>query len=473
MFSGGGHADIHTAIEGEYTKIPLLQFMNLYQRIVSGNARSVVVKKNIIASFLVKGISIVISLLLVPLTLGYVSSELYGIWLTLSSIMLWLNFFDVGFTLGLKNKLTEAIALEQWDRGKALVSTTYFMMVVIFVPLCLLLEAIVPNVDWASFLNVDRIYNPDIMRAMYILVACFCLQMIVNVLTAVVAAFQKVALSSAFPVIGHALSLVVIFILTKCCPPSLYVLSIAISVMPIVVIVAASVILFSSRFKKVAPSVAYVDKKYIKDLFGLGFKFFIIQMQIVIMFQTTNILISKLSGPNDVTAYNIAYKYISVGLMLFNIILSPLWPAFTDAYTRKDYAWMNNIYSKMKKLWALTAVAIVGMVLVSPLVYGVWIGDKAEIPLMMTIVVAVYTILHSWDSLQVILINGIGCVKLQSYITVVGLICHIPLSFLLGKYIGAYGVLASMSMIVVIYLIAFTTQVHKILNQKAHGIWLE
>ena len=447
--------------------------MQLYQRFISGDARSIVVKKNIIASLLVKGVSIAVSLLLVPLTLGYVSSELYGIWLTLSSIMLWLNFFDVGFTLGLKNKLTEAIALEQWDRGKSLVSTTYFMMIMIFVPLCLILEAVVPMVDWAAFLNVNACYNPDIQRAMYILVLCFCLQMIVNVLTAVVAAFQKVALSSAFPVIGQVLSLVAIFILTKCCPPSLYVLSIAISVMPIIVIVAASVILFSSRFKRVAPSAASVDRRYIKDLFGLGFKFFIIQMQIVIMFQTTNILISNLSGPNDVTAYNIAYKYISVGLMLFNIILSPLWPAFTDAYTRKDYAWMNGIYAKMKRLWALTAVAIVGMVAVSPLVYSVWIGDRAEVPMIMTIVVGIYTILHSWDSLQVILINGIGCVKLQSYITVVGLVCHIPLSFLLGRHIGAYGVLVSMSLIVTVYLTVFTIQIRKILNQKASGIWLE
>ena len=211
----------------------------------SGNQRSVTVKKNIIGSLFIKGCSIIISLMLVPMTLGYVSSELYGIWLTLSSIMLWLNFFDVGFTLGLKNKLAEAIALGDWDRGKSLVSTTYFMMVVIFVPLCLLLELLVPHIDWASFLNVDSIYNDEIIRTLYVLVGCFCLQMIVNVLTAVVSAYQKTALSSAFPVIGNFLSLVAIFLLTKLCPPSLVVLAIAISVMPIVVLFIASIFLFS------------------------------------------------------------------------------------------------------------------------------------------------------------------------------------------------------------------------------------
>ena len=446
---------------------------NLYHRIVSGDARSVVVKKNIIASLMVKGLSIVVSLLLVPLTLGYVSSELYGIWLTLSSIMLWLNFFDVGFTLGLKNKLAEAIALGQWERGKALVSTTYFMMVVIFVPLCLILEILIPTVNWASFLNVDPSYNPDIQRAMYILSACFCMQMIVNVLIAVVAAYQKVALSSAFPVIGQILSLIAIFILTKCCPPSLFVLSMAISVMPIIVVVIASFILFSSRFKQVSPSIHAFDRIYIKDLFGLGIKFFIIQIQVVILFQTTNILISNLSGPNDVTAYNIAYKYIGVGMMVFNIILAPLWPAFTDAYTRKDYEWMNSIYAKMKKLWGLVTIAIVCMVASSPIVYRLWIGEKAEIPFLMTMIVGIYIILHSWDSMQAILINGIGCVKLQTYVTLIGIIFHIPLSFMIGKYIGAYGVIISMIIITSIYIIFLTTQLQKILKRKATGIWIE
>ena len=85
----------------------LAQIRNFFTK---GDARSLVVKKNMIGSIFIKGISILIQLILVPLTLGYLSQELYGVWLTISSIMLWLNFFDVGLTLGLKNRLSEAIA---------------------------------------------------------------------------------------------------------------------------------------------------------------------------------------------------------------------------------------------------------------------------------------------------------------------------------------------------------------------------
>ena len=437
----------------------------------SGNQRSVTVKKNIIGSLLIKGCSIIISLMLVPMTLGYVSSELYGIWLTLSSIMLWLNFFDVGFTLGLKNKLAEAIALGDWNRGKSLVSTTYFMMTVIFVPLCLLLELFVPHIDWASFLNVNSIYNDEIIRTLYVLAGCFCLQMIVNVLTAVVSAYQKTALSSAFPVIGNFLSLIAIFLLTKFCPPSLVVLAIAISVMPIVVLFIASIFLFSKKFKAVCPSIKSIDRVYIKDLFGLGAKFFLIQIQVVILYQCTNILISNVSGPDEVTSYNIAYKYLGIAMMVYSIILTPLWPAFTDAYAKKDFMWMKAIYKKMSKVFMLSALIMVIMVLCSSIVYHLWIGDKANIPLIMTICVAIYMIIHSWDSLQVQLINGIGAIKLQTYVTLIGLILHIPLSLYLGKHIGAVGVVCSMIAINIIYSSFFTIQIHKLLNKKAKGVW--
>lgn len=447
--------------------------MKIFDYIKKGNDRSVAVKKNIIGSLFVKGCSIIISLLIVPLTLGYVSSDLYGIWLTLSSIIVWLNFFDIGFTLGLKNRLTEVIALGDMRRGKALVSTTYFMMIIIFIPLCVLLEIIIPYINWASFLNVSESYNPDIIRTLHILAACLCVQMIVNVLTAVLAAYQKVALSSAFPVIGNFISLFIILLLTKYCPPSLSLLALAVSTIPIFVILIASFILFSGSFKAVAPSWNFVKKEYTKDLFNLGSKFFLIQAQFVVLYQCTNILISNLSGPSDVTSYNIAYKYITISMMVLTIIMAPLWPAFTEAYTKRDYTWMKNVYNKMCKLWVgLTGIVIL-MVIVSPIVYRLWIGEKAHISLVMTALIGIYTIVYSWGIIQVNMINGVGAIKLQTYVTLIGLIVHIPLSLFLGRYIGCYGVIISMIGINMIYGTTFTIQIRKILNQTAKGLWLK
>jgi O-antigen/teichoic acid export membrane protein len=439
----------------------------------SGSDRSVNVKKNIFESIVIKGCSIVVSLLLVPLTLGYLSTDLYGLWLTLSSIILWLNFFDVGFTLGLKNKLAEAVAKEQWEEGKKYVSTTYAIITIIFIPLSLIGEILVSHIEWTKLLNIEDKYSEDIITVLHVLIAFFCLQMIANVLSSVVAAFQKVALSSLFPVIGNVLSLFLIYLLTKFTQSSIVLLSFVMSSMPVIVLIIASLILYQSKFKKVCPSWSFIDMNKMKDLMNLGVKFFVIQIQVVILFQSTNFLISYISSPKDVSYYNIAYKYFNIVMMAYYIVLNPLWPAFTDAYSKEDYKWMNSIYKKMEHMYIVSLLCMIIMLFISPFIYRIWLSDNIDIPFKMTCVVFVYMIILTWDSLQVMLINGIGSIKLQSYVTMIGLFVHIPLSLFLGELYGSYGVIYSMIIITCIYSVFFTKQIRMILSRKAYGIWVE
>src|SRR5665647_2891168 len=83
-----------------------------------GHERSIKAKKNILASFVIKGLSIAISLVLVPLTINYINPSRYGIWLTLSSIIAWFSFFDIGFGNGLRNKFAEALAEGQEELAR-------------------------------------------------------------------------------------------------------------------------------------------------------------------------------------------------------------------------------------------------------------------------------------------------------------------------------------------------------------------
>lgn len=439
----------------------------------TGNNRTKAVKKNVYASFLLKGISIAISFLLVPITIDYVSPELYGIWLTLSSIMTWLHFLDVGFTQGLKNKLTEAIANNDWEWGKTLVSTTYFMMILIFVPVCILLEFLIPIINWPDLLNVDLAYNAEIIKVMHVLILFVCIQMVVNVIVSVVSAFQRVALSSSFHVIGQFLAFIIIIILTKTFPPSLLALCFSLAAMPIFVTIIASIILFSSKYKAISPSFKYVRKNCAGDIFNLGYKFFIINIQVVVLYQSTNILISYVSSPLTVTAYNIAYKYLNVAMMVYTIITAPLWPAYTDAYVKKDFGWMKKVRRKMMKIYFLSAMACVAMVALSQPVYHIWIQEKADVPFLMTCTVALYVIIYCWMNLNGTLIVGMGTVTLETIIVIIGMFVHIPLSLFLSHFIGAYGVLASMIAINLFYAVVFELQVNKILLGRAKGFWIK
>ena len=442
-------------------------------KLLNGKNRSSKVLRNIFGSIVIKGISIIVSFALVPLTIGYVSSELYGVWLTISSVLAWLSFLDIGFSQGLKNKLTEAIAKNDWERGKSLVSTCYFMMLLIFIPVCIILECIIPLIDWASLLNVSSQYSGEIIKAMYVLIAFACLQMIINVVVSVAAAFQMVALSGTFVVIGNTISLGLIYVLTNTCPPSLVVLAFTLAAMPVFVTLIASFILFLGKFKNLAPNFSFVNRKYIKDLFGLGYKFFIINIQVVVLYQSTNILISNVSSPNEVTTYNIAYKLLSCAMMVYTLITGPLWPAYTDAYTRGDYDWMERMRMKMQKVLGMSVLACFAIALFSSPIYHIWIGDTVVVPFEMTIMVAIYVAVYCWMNLNGTVLVGIGKIQIETYMAFFGMIFHLPFSLFLGKYLGAYGVLVSLITINLFYAIMLHKQVNMILNKKAFGIWLK
>ena len=65
---------------------------------------------------------------------------------------------------------------------------------------------------------------------------------------------------------------------------------------------------------------------------------------------------------------------------------------------------------------------------------------KIGIPFEITLCLGIFLAINSWDSLQVYMINGVGTVKLQTYVVLIGLIFHIPLALFLGNKLGVIGV---------------------------------
>ncbi|WP_300831749.1 lipopolysaccharide biosynthesis protein [uncultured Duncaniella sp.] len=431
---------------------------------LGGDKRTKTAKKNILGSFLIKGISILVQLLLVPLTLNYLSDELYGVWITLSSIIIWMSFFDVGLTLGLKNKLAEALAQKDYDLGKKLVSTTYIALIFIFIPLGIIGEIAIPCIQWCSLLNIPSHYSSEIKNVIQVIFACVCLQMIFNAVTSVLAAYQKVALSSIFHPIGNLISLIIIFILTKTTQPSLMKLVLSVSYIPLIVLIIGNIAYFRGPLKAVCPSIGYIRLDLMKSIFSLGIGFFFLSLQYILIFQSTNFLISYVSSPIFVTQYSIAYRYLSVTLMVFGLVLNPFWPAFTDAYVKKDFTWMRRVYRRLISIYFIAVIGLVCMVLFSPWIYGLWIGNQVEIPIIMTISVAIFLAINSWNSLQSNLLNGIGAIRVQVIVSAIGLIIFIPLSLYLGQSYGAIGIVHAITIVSVVYAYFYTRQMKKLLG---------
>lgn len=445
--------------------------MNLKFLENSKNQRTKELKRNIVAGFGIKGISVITQLLLVPLTVNYISSELYGIWLTLSSIIQWISFFDIGFGNGLRNKLGEALALGHIKRAKIYVSTTYVIMTAIFSLLCMILYILIPYIDWTNLLNISFHYQGTISVVMRILLIAFCIQIVLKLVGNVVQAYQHYALSSLFDALGNLLVLLFIYILSITLAPELKNIAIIFSFAPVVVYLLATLILYGGKFKAICPNPKYCKMTFAKDILNLGGKFFLIQIATIILFQMINILISRFCGSEQVAVYNISYKYLSVLLMVQMIIISPLWSAFTDAYIKKDVLWMSSIYKKLIRLCCVMILGLLVIVFISPVVYRYWIGDSIQVPLSLSALIGLYVLMLIWGQTHSILLNGMGKVKFQFYYSFMAMIGFLPLAYCFGSKWHLNGIVMALIIINIPSMIAGPYQVVHLIRGTAKGFW--
>lgn len=436
-----------------------------------GNQRSVKAKKNIAGSAAIKGMGIAISLVLVPLTLHYINPTQYGIWITLSSIIGWFGFFDIGFGNGLRNKFTECVAKGEHKQARIYVSTTYAMLSIIIAIVLILFFFINPFLNWSKILNTPSEMESELGLLALIVFVFFCLRFVLQLIHVIITANQKPAKASLLNFFGSLFSLFFIFILTKTTAGNLIYLGTVISVTPILVLAVSSIWLYKHEYRKYAPSFKYINLSYAKNLMNLGLKFFFIQIASIIFYQTSNIIIAQLYGPALVTPYNIAFKYFSIIPMFFGIILTPFWSAFTDAWSRKDYGWIKNIMNKLKLFWLLLVGIVFVMFMFSNSIYKVWVGKDIIVPLNLTATMAFYTIINTWNGIYSHFLNGVGKIKLQLYLALFGSVLNIPLAVYFGKELGIYGVILATSIISLVSAAITPIQYYKIINNKAHGIW--
>lgn len=322
----------------------LIMNLDLRNFLKKGDARSVVVKRNIVGSFFLKCISILISLQVVPLTINFVNPTQYGIWLTLSSIIAWLSYFDLGFAHGFRNRFAESKAKNDMELAKKYVSTTYAVLFIIFFTVLLIVLFVDNFINWSDILKIDIAYNEELKVVFGILACFFCMQIVAGVFTTMLVADQKSAYSSCIQTGGQFLAFICIWILTKTVDGSLTILAFAFSGIPCFLLIVVSIIVFhTKRYKDLKPSLSSVDFSLTKNILGLGGQFFIIMISMLFIFQFINIIISRIEGPVAVTQYNVAYKYYNVLNMVASIILTPFWSAFTEAYVQKDTIWMKRM----------------------------------------------------------------------------------------------------------------------------------
>ena len=443
------------------------------KKFIGTDSRSKKMYKNTVAMIGIRGVSMILTLISAPIMLHHVDRADYGVLLTLTSIVGWVGYMDVGLGNGLRNKLPEFLAKGDFHSAKKIVSSCYVTLAIYVALIIVIFLMVSPFVDWLGVLNSPTSDAGEIRGLTNVVFIAFCIQFLFGLINSILFAYQMPAFQSLFTFVGQFIALIALVIQVYVFDvTSVLQIGAVNSMIPPLVLFLGSIGLFRTKLKEIAPSFKLFEFKSVGSILSLGLKFFVLQMITIVLFQANSIIIARVVSPEAVVEYNLAFKYVSLLTMIFTIVITPVWSATTDAYVRKDFAWINKTISLSRKVCIASIFIGVLMVLASKFVYGIWLGKGTiDINYSTTSLILLDISFEMLYKVYGTIINGTGKVFAQIILTGVIAIIYIPLAILLGKLFGLSGVLIANAIVFALNYLWSKVQCNKLISQTATGIW--
>ena len=435
------------------------------------NSRNRMLRNNILLSGVIKAVGLLTSLLVVPATLDYLDKEQYGIWMTISSILIWFSFFDVGLGNGMRNYLAQSISVGDFRKGRIYLSTTLAMLTCIAVLLILVSTVCTFSFDLNKVFNTTAVGNLQLTVALLIATVFTLIQFVVKNVGLVYVAMQRYAINDLLIVSGNVVALIIVYIITKTTETNLLYVVLTFTATPVVIFMLAAIPLFK-KHPQLRPSLSSIDQAFARQILGKGLGFFFIQItSVLVIFGGANIFIAQALGQEAVTTYNIAYKFFNLLIIAYTIVIAPMWSAYTDASVKGDFVWIESTLKRTLAVWGLTLVAGFAMLALSGLFYRLWVGESVLVPFTVSCCVFVYASLFNLNSGVTALINGVNKIQVQIITSVVITVLYIVAVSFWGMRHGIEGIVICMAASYAIMSLIHLYQCRLIISRRARGIW--
>ena len=429
--------------------------------------RNIIQKKNILFGITFKGISIFLNFLVVPILILFLGKIEYGVWITIFSMVNWISTFDLGIGQGLRNKLAEALSVNDNLKASQIISTSYLFISIFSIIILLVGIGFIYFVNFQNLLNYkgksSSYLHNFVFLSLFFTIINFTLSLYKKLYLAVHKSFM-VELVNVFFQTFYLITILIWlhFNLEK----SLISLIFIFGVINFIVSLISTFVFFKVQ-EKISFSFNNFNLKEGRSIFKLGGKFFIINISLLVILSTDNIIISNLLGPSFVTDYFTIQKVFQVLIVVFTVVLSASWNLYSEAIMKKDFNWIKGNLKKMNSYFL--GILIFGLFLFYFIeeILNIWIGQGlVEIPKGLAFCNLLYTFIFCFTNIYMFFINASNKINLQMYLYIFGALINIPLSIFLVRLLGSStGVILSTLLCFLPLLIIMPVQAKKIIKK--------
>ena len=170
---------------------------------------------NTALNYIFRVINMFISYITIPLTLGYLDNERYGVWQTILAIISWASLSNFGIGNGLRNKVTESLEKKNYKRLKSYITSAYVYLTVISVIILILAICIITLVDTKTLFKGNTLNKVEIIASFIIVIISFCINFILGLSSSIAFGIHKSSLVNFFQVVTNILTLVCIVLINN------------------------------------------------------------------------------------------------------------------------------------------------------------------------------------------------------------------------------------------------------------------
>ena len=314
-----------------------------------------------------------LGLVTVPLVLGFLGKDRFGLWAIITTLMAWVSLFDLGMANGLVNMLSAAHGRGEQDEAGRYLSTAFVALVIMALVLCLVMGICLGVVPWGEALgargSVDEV---TIRRSVAAALSIFVLSLPFSV-TQQVYAYQRTYVWNGFVLAGSILGFLGLLLAVHL-RVTMPVLILACSVGGPLTTMAAYFYATGRAMPWLRPRVSRVSRKALRGLLSRSVPIFLFQVGALVVNETQSILLAHRCDLSTVASYSVGMRVYMLIIAVIQIGTNSFIPALREAFERGDHDWTTRAFARL--LWVRIGIATAGglfLILLGNTLLSLWL----------------------------------------------------------------------------------------------------
>ena len=380
--------------------------------------------KSIFSSVFWKICASVCSFFTIPVLLNKIGVDNYAVWVTLTSLVGWLSFFD----FGTGNSIRNIIAENESDKNDEIMQTAIRGN---FTLLCL-------SVLLAFVAFIGSLFLVDIFKSYPLLSVVVYIPLIISLPT-FLGPFLLQGLGK-FNILNFVqfLSQISWFIFLMLIPAvqlnNLLFLSFGFSIIQLVfriVIFILGIKPIKIPFRSLLSIRCLVKSK---ESIKSGLQFLILQVTALVLFSLGNVLTYAHLDPKDVSTFDVINKILIFLISFFNIIITIFWTEISKSKAANDYIKLRGIWQNLFLITLVINVLLIGSSYLLPWFIEVWTNGKIVVRHSVLWWFLFQFVVQSFAYAGAVFLNAFEILKSQIYFAVGASVVFYPLTIFLFKY---------------------------------------